>query len=312
MDIRQLRYFVEILEQGSLSRAAARLNVAQPALSTHLRNMEAELDTPLLLRSRTGVVPTEAGQILLGYARTILHEQASAIDEIRSLGREPSGEVRIGLPGTVSDVVTMPLIEAAAARYPRLRVTVSEAMSGFVGAWLQEARVDLAILYVAPEDPAMESLPLVDEELVAVAAPRHLPQAEVPFADLIGMPLVLPSRQHGLRAMLEREMARRGLHAEPKIEVDSYNNIKALCRRGFGVSILPRHTVAADRQAGTLDLRPLAPGLWRRIHLVWRANRAMPRHVRLVHQLVQDIVQAQVTGGHWPGAVLCPPSDAVS
>lgn len=127
-----MRYFIEIVEQGSLSRAAARLNVAQPALSIHLRNMEAELATPLLLRGRGGVVPTEAGQILLRAARRIVNEQVSAMDEIRSLGQEPSGEVRLGLPGTIADILAIPLIEAARRRYPRVRITLSEAMSGFV------------------------------------------------------------------------------------------------------------------------------------------------------------------------------------
>ncbi|MGR3200105.1 MAG: LysR family transcriptional regulator [Paracoccus denitrificans] len=307
MDIRQLRYFVEIIEQGSLSRAATRLNVAQPALSIHLRNMEAELGTELLLRSRSGVVPTEAGEILLRYARTILNEQASALDEIRSLGRAPSGEVRIGLPGTVSDILTMPLIEAAAEGLPRVRVTVSEAMSGFVADWLREARVDLAMLYAVPDDPGMASCPVLDEELVLAAAPGALPPGPVGFAALEGMPLILPSRQHGLRAMLEGELARHGLRLEPKIEIDSYRNIKALLARGRGMSILPRQTVWQEREAGTLDLRPFAaPGLSRRVHLVWRGSKAMPRHVRAVRDLLEDQIRQLVAGGQWLGATLHP------
>ena len=307
MDIRQLRYFVEIVELGSLSRAAQRLNVAQPALSIHLRNMEAETGTPLLLRGRSGVTPTEAGEILLRAARSILNEQAAALDDIRSLGREPSGEVRIGLPGTIGDVLALPLIEAAAARYPQVRVTLSEGMSGFVADWLREGRVDLAVLYTLPEDPALSALPLLEEELVAVAAPRHLRAPQVDFADLARMPLILPSRQHGLRVMLDGALARYGLRLEPKVEVDSYNTIKALLLRAAGVSILPRHTVARERIAGSLELRPFAPpGLSRRAHLVWRGSRTVPRHVQAIRTLLDETVRRLVAGMQWPGATLLP------
>ena len=83
MDIRQLRYFVAIAEQGSFSRAAALLHIAQPALSLHVRNMEFDLGTPLLFRSPKGVVPTEAGEILLRNARIIIDQLAIAEEEIR-------------------------------------------------------------------------------------------------------------------------------------------------------------------------------------------------------------------------------------
>ena len=101
VDLRQLRYFVEIVDQSSLTRAAARLNVAQSALSVHLRNMETDLGTPLVIRGRNGITVTEAGQILLVHARRMIAEQQSIEDEIRNLGDEPSGEVRLGLPGTI-------------------------------------------------------------------------------------------------------------------------------------------------------------------------------------------------------------------
>ena len=95
MDIRQLRYFLAIVEEGSLSRAAQALHVAQPALSIHIRNMEADLGTALLFRSPRGVVPTEAGQVLLRHARTVLAQIALAEEENRGGDRAPEGEVRV-------------------------------------------------------------------------------------------------------------------------------------------------------------------------------------------------------------------------
>jgi LysR family nitrogen assimilation transcriptional regulator len=84
LDLRQLRYFVAIVEQGSFSRAAQVLNVAQPALSAHVRNMEADLGTNLLFRSAQGVMPTEAGTTLLRNARLVIEQVAAAEAEVRS------------------------------------------------------------------------------------------------------------------------------------------------------------------------------------------------------------------------------------
>ena len=110
MDIRDLRYFVTIVEEGSFSRAALRLRIAQPALSVKVRKLEAYLKTQLLLRGPHGVKPTEAGKLLLLRARAIVADLSRAEAEIRSLGHQPSGTVRIGLPGTISGILSVPLI----------------------------------------------------------------------------------------------------------------------------------------------------------------------------------------------------------
>ena len=303
MDLRHLRYFVEIAEQGSLSRAAMRLNVAQPALSIHLRNMEADVGTPLLLRSRNGVQPTKAGEMLLRHARRMLAEQAAIEDELRNMGREPGGEVRLGLPGTLSDIVTVPLIEAVGQRFPRIRLTVSEAMSGFVAEWLRDGLVDLGGLYARPDDPGLDSLHLLDEQLVVIAAPRRMP-GPLDLAALAAQPLILPSRAHGLRKMLDAAAEAQGERLSPLIEIDSYKNIKALTIRGTGLSVLPLHAVADECMAGRLVSQPLHPALWRSIWLVKRRAGAQTRSIGAVHDLIIEIVEDLVRQGTWIGAKL--------
>ncbi|SEM36551.1 regulatory helix-turn-helix protein, lysR family [Roseovarius azorensis] len=96
MDIKQLRYFVAIVEEGSFSKAAQRVRIAQPALSLQVRKMEEALQTKLLLRGPQGVLPTEAGELLVTSARKILTDLSNTEDDLRSMGREPSGVVRIG------------------------------------------------------------------------------------------------------------------------------------------------------------------------------------------------------------------------
>jgi LysR family nitrogen assimilation transcriptional regulator len=105
MDLRQLRYFLAIVEEGSISNAAKRGNVAQPALSVHMRKLEAELGAQLLVRGPRGVTPTEAGDLLANRARTLLSDMERSKEEVRSLGQEPVGTVRLGLPGTISSIL---------------------------------------------------------------------------------------------------------------------------------------------------------------------------------------------------------------
>src|SRR6476646_57776 len=127
LDLRQLRYFAQVVESGSFSKAANQLNVAQPALSQHVRHMEEELGVALLHRGAQGVSPTEAGERLMRHAKRILAEFAEIHDSVRGETIAPRGEVRFGMPGTVSELLAAPLIEAAKERYPDVRIRVVEA-----------------------------------------------------------------------------------------------------------------------------------------------------------------------------------------
>lgn len=311
MDIRQLRYFLTIVEEGSLSRAAAVLHVAQPSLSIHIRNMEADLGTALLFRSARGVVPTEAGVILLRHARAVLAQIALAEEEIRRAEAEPEGEVRLGLPATLGQILAVPLITAVHQTYPKIRLRISEAMSGFVLDWLEEARIDLALLYARPLSSAIESHPLMEEELrflgSASAQAKGLPPPGQPvsLATALGLPLILPGAGHGLRALIETAAQGEGLLTEPMIDVDSYSTIKALVAEGLGFSILPETAVAREAAAGILQIWPLGePGLRRSVYLAHASDRPLGQAVRVVQDMAVRVLRELVVQGRWSGARL--------
>lgn len=303
MDLRQLRYFLEMVEQGSLSQAARQLNVAQSALSFHLRNIEDELGTHLLVRQRSGVVATEAGEALARHARRLLDEHTRGLDEIRGMGREPVGTVRLGLPGTISDKLTVELIKTARTRFPKIRLTVSEAMSGFVAGWLRDEQIDLAILYIDPKEPDLRAQCLIDEELVVISAGGKGGTGCTSFTALQDNKLILPSPAHGLRQMLVAAAGRAGHVIRAEIEIDSYKNIKSLVGLGLGMSILPLHAVEAERMAGQLTIRRFQePGLWRSLHLVHRTTRPPTRAVQAIAALIDEMIMTIVANGDWPGA----------
>jgi LysR family nitrogen assimilation transcriptional regulator len=309
MDLRQLRYFIAIVEQGSFSKAAEILNVAQPALSLHVRNMEAELGSPLLFRSPQGVVATEAGEILIRHARIIVEQLSIARHEIKGQETEPSGEVRLGLPGTISQILSVPLIIEVRKRFPKIKLCIAEAMSGFVTEWIREGRIDLAVLYQPVSDNALSSSEVISEELWLLGPTRPPTGVKPPASGAVGyatvtqLPLILPSADHGLRMLLEREAAARGLSLDPVIEVDSYANIKGLVEEGIGYSILPYNSIAHGVQSGRLLAWPITqPEIKRSVHLAHPADRPLSYAVSSVHALCRTTLLNLVAKGKWNGA----------
>ena len=309
MDLRQLRYFIAIAEQGSFSKAATLLNVAQPALSLHVRNMEADLNTLLLFRSPQGVVPTEAGNILLKNARIILDQLTVTIEEIRGSEAHPAGEVRLGLPGTISQILSVPLITAARKHYPGIKLRIAEAMSGFVLEWMSESRIDLAVLYVNVEDRALSSACILSEELCLFGPKEPLLDVAPPpagtsilYRDVTKLPLILPSPHHGLRILLEREASALSLSLNTTIDVDSYANIKELVEEGMGYSILPYHAIAQEVQEERLlswSIREPVPQ--RDVHIVYANDRPMTNAVKAIQALCRDTLLSLASTGRWVG-----------
>ncbi len=314
MDMRQLRYFVTIVEVGSFSKAAHRLRVAQPALSQHVRNMEIDLGVDLLFRSPQGVRPTEAGETLVRHARLILGQMEVAREAVRRGQAEPEGEVRFGLPGTVSQMLCVPLISAARRRYPKVRLRVAEAMSGFVLDWLREGKIDLGVLYRSVNDRTLQARHVLSEDLrlLGPAEPMdrpHPPPGPVPFAALADLTLILPSHGHGLRDLIEERAQAEGARLRTVIDIDTYGQIKLLVQGGLGYSILPAAALRAEVHKGLLKSWPMGePVLSRDLHLVRPSDRPLSSAVRAIEELAYLTLVQLVRDGAWP-ATLAVPSD---
>lgn len=303
MDLKQLRYFLAIVDCGSITGAAQHLNIAQPALSIHVKNMEDHLGTPLLLRQRSGVQPTEAGLLLAQRARALLEDFARTQDDIRTLEGDPMGVVRIGLPGTISNIVALPLIATARARFPRIQLTIVEAMSGFIADWLAEGRVDLAVLYDGSPNRGTSARRLLEEELVVLWPPGRKAAPEIALADLAEVPMVLPSSAHGLRQGIDAALRQVGISPRVALEIDSYFNIKRLVAADYGASILPRHAVEEEAAAGRMEISRLAaPGFWRSAYLVHPINRPATRAIEALRPLTEEVIAELLATGAWAGA----------
>ena len=206
MDLRQLKYFVQIAESGNFSRAAEVLRVAQPSLSQQMRNLEDELGVALLARHARGVTPTELGQQLCDHARRILLEVDRAKEALRSRSANPSGRVSVGLPTSACRGLSLSLFQALAERQPNITLHLVEAMTGYLDELIQAGRLDVALLYdhKAFEHVAWTEMMVEDLMLFVPPASALARDAAVPFKSLFRLPLVLPGRPNVLRTVVEQ------------------------------------------------------------------------------------------------------------
>ncbi len=276
MDLRRLAYFVEACDRGSLTAASLAIDVAQPALSRQIRELEQEMGLELLHRTGRGVTPTHAGRHLLEGARRLLAESERLRDEVRSLAGATAGEAVIGMPPTVGRVLAVPLTRAVAARYPGLSLRIVEGFSGTTLEALQAGRIDLAILYDNPGIGPVVAERVAEEDLVVVGAradPQLAADATPAIADLATHPLVLPSIHHSLRQFVARHAREAGVHLPVQFEIDSLGAIIELVAEGLALTILPAAAAARDAHASRLTTWPLAGGVARQLLIATAARR---------------------------------------
>ena len=254
MDLRQLRYFAQIVESGSLSKASRQLYIAQPALSQQVSKLEEEVGKPLLNRSSRGVAPTENGLALYHHARFMLRQ----LDQALSIARKESGAVQgmvsVGLPATTVSALGLPLVRRIRERYPNILLNVVEGMSGHLGQMMRLGQLDLAILFASDVALDMSVEPLLDEELF-VLLPTHSTlidplRTSITIAEAAALPLILPTTTHGLRRRIAAEFEQRSLSARVVAEIDSLSLLMNCVYDGMGATIKPMAAVHLEGERG--------------------------------------------------------------
>ena len=263
MDLKQLEYFVHVAELGSFTRASAFLRVAQPALSRQIRALEVELRQALFERTGRGVTLTEPGQRLLAHSRGILQQVDRARQDMEEQRGAASGHLAIGLPPSVSRTLAAPLVAAFRKRFPKATLTMVEGLSAYALEWLQIGRVDCAVVYNVAPSAAIDLVPVLDEALYLVAArgtQRKEVGAPISLAELAGHELVMPSRPHSLRMLLETALAAEGRKARMGIEIESVPAILDLVHQQGLHGVLTLNAVRShDDSGGRFHVRPIGP-----------------------------------------------------
>lgn len=307
MELKQIKYFLAIAEHGSLAAAAEAVGIAQPSISVQLKNLEGRLGTQLFIRSPRGVTLTDAGSVFVERAHEILDAVDRAKRDVRQAGETPSGKVVFGFPSSVSMVLSVPLAETIRLNLPEVRLRAVDAMSGFIKEWLDEETIDLAILYETTGLKNAEITTLLEEDLHFYAPPDLWPFETPPgepirLDDLRELELVLPSKSHGLRMLIDRVCRAAGVHLNVVVEMDSLTQIKSLVQRGSASTILAPAAAGDFEERGELASSVIIdPKFTRAVQLVRNPKHIRTRAALEVERTTISVVQELVERGIWRG-----------
>ncbi|MDD2056478.1 LysR substrate-binding domain-containing protein [Pseudomonas sp. GD03860] len=308
MEIRQIRYFVAVIDCGSLSQAARQVHVAQSALSKQMSALEDELGVQLFHRSHNGVIASEAGKVFYEYAQGMLKHLVDARAAVTSSPDSVSGSIIVALPQSVATILAMPLMRAVAARYPKVSFHLNEELTGNVMDQLIRGRVDLA-LFTSGDLPAQVLFSALIEEdfyLIHRANAADAPPAgEVSLAQALARPLVFPSQAHGhsTRTLVEQAVARHGLTVgEIAMEVNSVHILKSAVEAGIGHTIMPLNLAMREIDDGRLVAhRIAADGVSRTLGICSCASMPASHLKTLISELIREVVRDMCASGDWPG-----------
>jgi LysR family nitrogen assimilation transcriptional regulator len=315
MDLRSIKYFVQIADLGSITRAAGQLGVAQPALSRHVRSIEDELGMQLLVRLPRGVRLTGAGRQFLDHCRRVMREFSRVTEDLRADTEVPRGRVVLGLSPTVGHLLAPGTVERVQRQCPGVAVKVVEAFSTFLYDGLLTGRVDLAVLTNPAASRALTLTPLISEPIVVLSPPQARGTRRFyTLAELTKTPVIITE---GIRALVEEQIGRQHTRLNVEVEIDSVEAIRQLLLRGAGVTVMPVSAFHEDIRAGRLAAYQIADAnLHRMLFLASPAEGRRSAAIEEVSQIVTAETNALYDQGLFglpagiPPAALAAPESA--
>jgi LysR family nitrogen assimilation transcriptional regulator len=291
MDLKQLSYFVRVAELSSFSRASIALDIAQPALSRQVRLLEVELRAHLLHRNGRGVTVTEAGKVLLEHSRGVLHQVERLREELSRVRGSMAGSVAVGLPPTISKVLTVPISREFRHLVPDGTLAITEGLSSTMAQALSAGRLDLALLYNASPSPELTLTPLLEEELWLVQRRQDAPANKVAqLKELAALELIIPSRPNAIRMQVELELINIGVRPRIALEIDGVAAILDLVADGAGCAILSRHAVLTAAHPDVYALRRIIePRLASKLFIATHAHRPATETQRVMANILQKL-----------------------
>lgn len=302
MDSRQLRYFAAIYEQKSIAQASETLHVASSALSHHLSNLESELAVRLFVRKPRGMWPTAAGERLYEHARTILRALAAAEQDVRGEGGEVSGDVSVGMAYSAVKAIGVTLMQRVLRDHPKLKLSLSESLSGATLVHLMASDVDLALVYNPPPDPKLRTTPIIEERMVCIGKPDIIGDTAdaITFTELLELPIILLRQGLSARALLDDLTLLKKLEARARFQMNSVHAIAGSLSAGLGCIIGTHLFMRELLEDGTLHARPIVePRLSRTLYLCELSERPSTFALETVRQLLIEMVLDCVARGDW-------------
>jgi DNA-binding transcriptional LysR family regulator len=307
MDTHRLKYFLRIAEEGSITRAAGVLGIAQPALSRQLQLLEEDLGIALFRRTRRGVELTEAGERLRASTAGPLRQLELAVQYAGSPVARLNRNILIGLLETSVDVLAAPLLGSLTAVFPNATFSVTVGSTEQLVESMLKGVVDVALINPVPDERVFYRELLV-EDLVLVGGPESNldPAAPVTFVDAVALPLVIPRSSAGIGTLLQNAALRAKVTVSHRITTDSVGSMKSLIEAGLVFGILPLSACQREVDGGRLRFAPLCePALSQRLGVAATSALELPREVMVkVGTTIREEVGALVKSGRWPAEFL--------
>ncbi len=303
MDLRQLRYFVGIVQAGSLSRAADQLHVAQSAISHHLASLESELDKQLVMRGPKGIALTEAGGVLYRHAEAILRHVEFAKQDAMSALNVPSGHVSIGFPSALAAILGYELFVRMRSAYPQILLHITDGNSSLLRERLDNGRLDIAVLFAGQPERGLAVEPLLLEELFYVTAdPSTSP---ISLADAARHPLLVAGPGSGIQRATQEALKQRGLAITPIGEIDTLSTLRRAVASGIGNTILPWSALYEGNGEIALNCRRFADAkLVRPVALCFSEVAQRSPAIEAVALTLKALIQELINGDTWRGVSL--------
>ena len=305
MELRQLRYFVAIVDHGALSRAARVLHIVQPALTQQIQLLEEELGAQLLHRSAQGMQATDAGKVFYEHAQAILKQVNDAKSAVKQSTDKPSGTVALGIPQSASGALALPLLTAVRAAYPDIVFQLTEELTGNLTEQLRSGRLNFAILFDDGQLGGFRLQPLVEEEMMYITRADSQfasKRQSITLAKALQATLILPSIQHGVRPRIEERVRQAGLQTGQVIDITSIAILKSAIMADMGATILPVSPFLAEIERGEMRAIPITgAALSRTVVLCSSKNIPLTNAAMAVEKLVVDVAHDLCGSGQWSG-----------
>lgn len=284
MEFRQLQYFVATYEEASVTLAARRLNVVQPALSQQLSKLEAELGQQLFVRTPKGMMPTRAGEEAYELFLTVLKDLEFAKQALEERKGVIRGHVSIGVVYSVSNNALSETLQSFNAKYPEVQIRATGGYTTELTEMLRASQMDVIVVNAPPHANAPNMTDIVTENLVLIAAadnPRTF-DGPVELSTLEGLDLVIPSQRHGLRLIMDQAATAQNLVLKPRLEFDELKTIEDFVLGSHFFTMMPPSAVHRSIRQGRLRYWPITPAIPRRLVYATNARRPLSRAAELL------------------------------
>jgi LysR family transcriptional regulator, nitrogen assimilation regulatory protein len=279
IDFRQMRYFVSLFEEGAVTRAARKLNIVQPALSMQISKLEQQIGQKLFERTSDGMVPTESAKHMYRLLRPLLSDLEQVDRAIRRQHSSAGGHLKVGIVSSIAHGMLPEVIRRFEIECPNVSLSIEDGYSDGLIERTQSGRIDLAFVNLPKAHSGLIAEPVLAQELALVSSVHQF--AKIPnrisFERISELKLVLPSKRHGLRSLIDQIAASKGLRLVPKFEIDVLSVIADLVERSDAVSLLPPIAIRnrLSTESGLRQHQVVSPRLLSMLGWVHQARRPL-------------------------------------